>query len=441
MLLGSLFMKILCKKVWILGLLCILWTSFFTSCSETVEASGERTLFPAVNQSIDFKLYPNDMAKNDSAAAHLARGVMLMVHPEAAYTLSFDIDPTQPTPELQLFRTYEVNGREGYVNFTKVRTLMPTVVGNRYVYSFTCHENKMSIWATTLGVDGKYYEGKVENVRLNGVGTNSTHFSINLIVVGAMEKTKDGLSIEEFSSYLLSAFREKYYGVTIDTLYVRYANTHPTLGYKYPAEIPWVAGESSEDMFVSELAGWPEDNLRNALNIIMVHSISKNEIMGFAHLFSGVLGSGNESSVVIGEHVRKTGGGLELLSAYTIAMTAIHESGHFFGLRHTSTTRRDLSHETESGLMVLSGDLSNMEDGLTDTPFCIDVFRSTLYKTAGVGDAVYRSSIGCLAKSGIETCPDVNNIMFPITVSDTIDVIFTEQQMEIIRSSLMIFPH
>ena len=124
-------MKILCKKVWILGLLCILWTSFFTSCSETVEASGESTLFPAVNQSIDFKLYPNDMAKNDSAAAHLARGVMLMVHPEAAYTLSFDIDPTQPTPELQLFRTYEVNGREGYVNFTKVRTLMPTVVGNR----------------------------------------------------------------------------------------------------------------------------------------------------------------------------------------------------------------------------------------------------------------------------------------------------------------------
>ena len=46
-----------------------------------------------------------------------------------------------------------------------------------------------------------------------------------------------------------------------------------------------------------------------------------------------------------------------------------------------------------------------------------------------------------LAKSQIYTCPDLDNIMFPVTVDELEDASFTKQQMEIIRSSLMIFPH
>lgn len=451
--LDQLFMKNVCKK-WtsFFGLFCVLWSFLFTACSSVSDSDGEFVLPPDKNHLIVHKIFPNDRAKNDSAAANLARGIMLVVHPNASYQLSFDIDPEYPAPELQLFRSFSINDNEGRVGFRKVRTLSPTVVGNRYVYSFDCVENKMSVWFTSLGVDGDYYKGKVSNISYTGVGAYNDHLSINLIVVGSMEKTLDGMDVDELSRYMLQMFREKYYGITIDTLYVRYADQHPVLGAFYPASQPWVAGLSSEDVFVSELTGWPEDNLRTALNIIFVHSINENNIMGFARLFSGVLGAGKESSVVIGEHVRKDYE-IELLSSYNITMTAIHETGHFFGLRHTSVTRRDLNQyvEYEDGTKVMIGDYSNIEDGLTDTPFCENVLRNGYYKNSvdeeldGFPAGIYvKESRESLAKSNpasIEACADLDNIMFPVTVDDYENATFTEQQMEIIRSSLMIFPH
>lgn len=383
------------------------------------------------------------MAKNDSAAVNLARGIALVVHPGASYSLSFDIDTTQPAPELQLFRTYDLKNSKNQVGTVRVRTLSPTIVGNRYVYSFVCEENKMSIWFTTLGVDGEYYKGNVENISFQGLGSYSDHFSINLIVVGSMVNTLDGKNIDELSSFMLKLFREKYYGVTIDTLYVRYAQNHPTLGAYYPADQPWVAGVSSEDLFVSELTGWPEEGLSNALNIVLVHSIGENDVMGFSRLFSGVLGAGNESSVVIGEYVKKSSNEFELLSSDIIAMTAVHETGHFFGLRHTSTTRRDLNQTMtlSDGTPVVVGDFSNIEDGLTDTPFCEYILKSGLYKQGENPEGHARERGTYLAKSSIYSCPDLDNIMFPVTVDELDDASFTKQQMEIIRSSLMIFPH
>ena len=144
---------------------------------------------------------------------------------------------------------------------------------------------------------------------------------------------------------------------------------------------------------------------------------------------------------------------MEQLSSKSIVMTAVHETGHFFGLRHTSTTRRDLSQVAmlDEGESAPVGDLSNVEDGLTDTPFCENVLRNGYYKNSvdeeleGFPAGIYvKESRESLAKSNpasIEACADLDNIMFPVTVDDYENATFTEQQMEIIRSSLMIFPH
>jgi len=442
-------MKNVCKKwmktCWLFG---FVFACLFAVCSCSTEADGDVVLLPDTNRLIAFKLYPNDMAKNDSAAANFARGIKLVVHPGASYQLSFDVDSTQPAPELQLFRTYNLNDGTGRVRFARVRALSPTVVGNRYVYQFNCEENKMAIWYTSLNVDGQYYEGRVENIRFTGVGSYSNHFSINLIVVGAMQPTEDGLLIDELATQMLARFREKYYGAVIDTLYVRFAENHPTLGSKYPANLPWVAGYNSEDVFVSELVDWPEEELRNTLPIVLVNSIDDDEIMGLSHLFSGSMMGEDKGAVVVGEFVNsKTFGTTQLLTSNNIIMTAIHETGHFFGLRHTSTTVRDLDQEVKKtdGTVAMIGDWSNIEDGLTDTPFCEFILRNDLFSKQTEtrkrrSDIVYRSSEEYI-KANLNACQDKNNIMFPVTVDERYVVSFSQQQMELIQQSLSIIPH
>lgn len=434
--------------MWVYCFLCFFGVCLLTACSELVDVDNDPTLPPDASRPIVHKIFPNDVAKNDSVAFNLARGVMLVVHPNASYQLSFDVDSTMPSLELQLFRTFPINGESGRVGYTKVRSLQPKIVGNRYVYSFVCEENKMSIWFTSLGVDGQYFPGRVKNISFTGTGSYSDSLTINLIAVGAIEKTLDGKNVEELAGEMLRSFRKKYFGITIDTIHVRYAHEHPTLGNRYPQNKPWVAGVNSEDFFVSELTGWPEDGLRNALSIVLVHSIGENDIMGFSRLFSGILGAGKEGSVVIGENVRRSSGEMEPLSSKNIAMTAVHETGHFFGLRHTSATRRDLNQVAllDDGSTFSVGDMSNVEDGLTDTPFCKYVLESGLYRQAEEqdvvrGDIYYLKRPNYLAKSAIYSCPDLENVMFPLTVEEDIEVSFTKQQMELVRSSLMIIPH
>lgn len=444
------FMKNFCKKVWVLGFLALLLSFFITACTTSVEADSEIILKPDTSRYIVHKLYPNDLARNDSAAANIAHGIMLAVHPGASYKLSFDIDSTVAAPELQLFRPYSIDA--GLFGLSKVRTLTPTVVGNRYVYSFICEEKEMTVWYTSLGNNGKYYEGEVKNISFTGTGTYKDHFAINLIVVGAVGKTKDGMDIDELSHYMLEAFREKYYGVTIDTLYVLYAHEHPTLGRKYTADYPWEAGTSSEDIFLGDLASSIDEKHSNTLNVFFMHSIAGNNVMGLSRLFAGELGAGEENAVVIGEYVHNQDGELELQSSYNIVMTMIHETGHSFGLRHTSATKLDMKQylggDEKTGVLV--GDWSNIDDGLTDTPFCEEILRSNLYKQAEepafeASGFVYRATHeSCSDRkrySSIYICPDLNNIMFPVTVECALDLSFSEQQMEIIRSTLSIIPH
>jgi len=403
---------------------------------------------PAISpdNGIAYWIYPNDGAVNDSISANLAHGVRVFVHPNANYELSFDKDPNYSAPKLQLFRL-TFNEDSTRYNARRVRSLKPTEEGDRYVYSFTCEENKRAIWAATL-VDGRdYYEGTAKNVKLKGDGVYSDHFSINFIVVGKVKESSDGYSAEEIAQKLLENFRTYYSSVTIDTLYIRYASNHPTLGKKYPADEPWLAGRSSPDIFLGELGGWPETGLTNALDIVYVHRIEQENVLGYASLFSGNMGGGSESTVIIGNRVLDAGNKEVEITSDEIILSALHETGHFFGLRHTTSTSSDFN---------VSRDYSVYEDGLEDTPYCKNLLRGILYKSAGETEMVSdyaipgpnifkrisKSAVGSFPGKGssVEDCPDASNYMFPAEVGvETLE--FSEQQLEIIRKNLMIFPH
>ena len=410
----------------------------FWGCSD--DSTDDFVLLPNNVSFYYIELFPNDSAQNDSAAANLSHGISLRVHPQATYQLSFDVDPNYEAPELQLFRIYTNTERTHY-DFKQVRAIEPTIVNGRYVYEFTCEENNPTSWATSLVLDGDYFPGKTRNIHLKGNGAYSDHLSLNLIVVGNVEEEVEDFTIKELAQELLKSFRKYYSSITIDTLYIRHADEHPTLGKKYPRDEPWIA-RNDENIMLSELGGWP--GIENALDIVLVLYIDSEGILGYSDLFSGNLGGGNGSTVLLGAHYITPYGKEESISMKSIVETTIHETGHFFGLRHTTTTQADLSQIIDD---FDFGDYSNVEDGFKDTPYCGLAQKYGLLKEPAKDwqhpNRLYRTVVFEKANSApfsIQDCPDANNMMFPTEIGAQ-ELIFSKTQLETIRKNLMIFPH
>lgn len=423
------FMEKICKNL----LFVVLLTSstLFWGC---IWDSDERVANVYPDNGLRFRLIPNDAAVNDSASANLAHGLTLMVHPNAVYELSFDTESSlDDAPTLQLFRTKPVENNESLVSLSKVKNVYAQKIDGRFVYKFSCEKSVSENWAVTLEQKGTFYEGPTNNVRLKGDGAYSDHMSVNLIVVGNIASKIKDFSIDDLAEDLLAAYRTYYTSIEIDTLYVNYADKHPTLGSKYPANEAWYAGWSSEDKMMSELGGWP--GIEKALDIVLVEYINDEDILGYSNLFSGNMGGGRGSTVVLGAFVKNEKGVSPLIEK-DIIETALHETGHFFGLRHSTTTTADIGD---------GGDFSNLEDGFDDTPFCSGLWFSPLSKKRAelnIDDLVIpRIRIGSVGLSyDYRKCPDATNIMFPYDIESEYDG-FSEQQLATLRASLMIYPH
>lgn len=433
----------------------VLGIVLLAACSE--ESDPDVVLYPDGDGR--FMLYPNEGLTSDSVDANLVHGVLMRVHPKANYELSFEVDSTADEPQLQLFRLWQ-NERTGDSKYglSQVRVLEPKIVGNHYVFSFNCEENGVSLWMTSLAVGSDFYSGHTRHTKLVGEGGFSDHLALNLIQVGDYDALAVGVLLDSLASEILQTFRRYYKSVNIDTIYIRYAHEHPTVGKNYPADEPWVAGRSSDDIYLTELGGWPEKALNNALDLVLVHRIAKDGVTGISGLFSANLGGGEGSTVVIATHFGESYFE-KANSSSDIAMTAVHEAGHFFGLRHTTATESDL---------MGTEDYSVYEDGFEDTPNCAGsgVVNAKIFGDASTdivpatgeflpsrrmntplrgknlpSRGLYRVQFTADGFGRAETkCPDVDNIMYPI-VENVTEWKLSAQQLAFLRKNLMLIPH
>ncbi len=405
------------------------------ACTES--SDPEVVVFPRDREF--YAIFPNDPKLGDSIVSNLATGIMMIVHPGGHYTLSFGVDPTHEAPKMQLFRTYKSRDGDRY-GLSKMKTLEPKISGDHYVFSFVCEENERSSWVLTLVEDDTFYRGKISDVKFEGSGNYSDTLSLNLVSVGLIDPIEGAPSMDSLSRLLINAFRKNYTSIVIDTIYVNYAEKHPTLGDKYPADKHWHAESPSSDTKLSEFGNWPAKGVTEALDIVLVHRIDELNSLGYAGLFASNLVGGERSTVVVGSHVLSNAGERPL-AAEEIVKVAVHETGHFFGLKHTTSTWADLESYQ---------DLSILEDGFEDTPYCPELLKSGLYKK---GSSTVKSDYSMPAQVfkmmdrtayGIafdeDNCPDSYLFMFPVS-SDNSMREFSKQQLKFLKQSLMLIPH
>lgn len=389
---------------------------------------------------ISFFFFANDRAERDSIEANLAYGTYFKVHPQGSYKISFDVDPYFSSPILQLHRLSFNKERTQYTA-RRVRNLKATEINGRWEYSFVSEESNIAYWATTLlGEEDTYYQGRVENFMFEGEGGYSNSLSLNLIIVGSFEGTADSLNEKQLASQLLASFRKAYQGISIDTIYIQYAENHSSIGYQFPKNEPWLAGTSSDHVMLDELGGWGSGNTYNALDFVLVHRIDTlTGILGLSTLYSANLGGGEGSVIVLGTHMKINSGNEKWLESKDIVETAVHEAGHFFGLRHTTTTSADYN---------ALGDYSTFEDGFDDTEWCSSVLAYAFAKkgVSSVTDILVNRPIipkiyaEVAANTSFDNCPDASNIMFPYVTTVPIEG-FSEEQLLMVQKNLSLFPH
>lgn len=359
--------------------------ALLSACGDLVDMGGGRDVNPR-------RLYVNDAARNDSLPPGIvSEGVLFVLQPGKPYELRLK---TSSPGDVLDFRERAASGafpeyqklsgtvRDGYVAYS----LEPTKETAEYYYAFLLR-------ADGSGAPGTPPDSAVRLVPVDAAPAES--LAVRLLMVreltspttaGFMDAAEKADYARAFHTELRNIYAE--YGIAVDT---------STLIVE-PTVAPLAVSLDTADIAI------PGTRRENAVNIYLVDALSSETteglILGFAPRESIDLHTDTESRVLI--NVR---GG----SATEMAVTAAHEMGHFFGLRHTSATERDRGYDRDE---------SNRDDGFPLTPFC-SILRKEAAGGAGSRVVTARARDGrafCLRVAGVSNtcdCPDAGNLMYP----------------------------
>lgn len=235
--------------------------------------------------------------------------------------------------------------------------------------------------------------------------TFSLDFNVNLIVAGKYWGTSDDVSVDELAVIIKDRMNVALNpgGVSVKNVELLHAENHPVVGEKFPSTEEIIIPMSSPRGDFDSLGRWPGHD--GSINLVLGTYIYDEEdpfIGGFSPYAGQIYYEDFEkkgSYIVIGTRNRESD---EKYSSTVIANLALHELGHFLGLKHT----------TEYG--------GNEFDKIEDTPECPGMSKDD---------------------PGYDLCPDRHYIMFPQGGFGWEYKTFSPQQMDIIRLYLTVTPH